>query len=738
MKPGKTWMIPAAIALAAALRLTAAMGFGQSPLVLHPVLEDLDYRSRALQVHEEAAAGRTLPRGSILYPFLAGNVPGVAGGSTRPLAVAQCACEVATVLLLALLVRRRWGVGAAAAAAALYALDPLGAFFAARFSPVVPATLAFVAAVYLWDRERSQEVPSIPLSLGTGVVVALGFLLVPLPFVFLLALRLRERILAARRGGGRLAWGTALLPCVFVAALAGSLLGYHLGLPAGGPVLSWGAGPAIDRAFDPSTGGTPRYLRPPAWISDDELRRRTWEDLGRQGTEIDLYRTAASRGLSRILENPVSTIGVLLSKAAATLSAWPVPDALSPSFLAARSAKPFAGLAWSFAGLLALGAAGFLLLRGDPLRDTLAQGLLAVALASLLGMTSAASRQAGLPLLAALGGGWIAGAAGLAADRFRRAPLAALGIAFVVSLAAGLLGPARALRNPSEDLRLLAAAFEQTMSWRQAVPVLEEAVKRNPRNMDARVKLAEAYLKDALPAAATEQLEAAFRDDSTHAGVVAALAARRSASGRPDEALALMRRLVEQHPRNAAYLRDYGTWLGQAGRMPEAEALLSQAVRLDPTDEAATTSLQEVVTMRMSLENTLFPDELRTDQDAEYGAVLSPIVDAMEQERWGKADSLLSWAERTHGQLATTHWMRAGYLARRGDARGAMAALERCQRIAPGRPGVVTQLVRLYLESGQRAKVPPLVRESLAAAGADSVVVRQLRLLAREIRLPLN
>jgi tetratricopeptide (TPR) repeat protein len=738
MKPSKTWMIPAALALTAVLRLTAATGFMHSPLLLHPVLEDLDYRSRAVQIHEDPSAGRTLPRGSALYPLLAGSIPGVADGGTRPLAMAQCACEVATALFLALLVRRRWGRTAAAAAVTLYALDPLGAFFAARFSPVVPATLAFVAAVYLWDRERSREAPSLPLGLGTGLVAALGFLLVPLPFVFLLGLRLRERILAAHRVGGRLAWGTAILPCVFAAAFAAVLLTQNTRLPAGGPVLSWGAGPAIDHAFDPATGGTPRFLRPPSWIADDELRRRTWEDLGRQGTEMDIYRVTASRGWSRALKNPLSTIGVLLSKATATVSAWPVPDALSASFLAARTAKPFTGLAWSFAGLLALGAAGFLLLRGDPLRDTLAQGLLAVALASLLGLASAASRQAGLPLLAALGGGWIAGAAGRAADRFRRASLTALGIALVASVGAGLLGPARPLRNPSEDLRLLAAAFEQTMSWRQAVPILEEAVKRDPRNLEARVELAQAYIKDALPAAATEQLETAYRADSTNANVVAALAARRSASGRPEEALALMQRLVEQHPRNAAFLRDYGTWLGQAGRMPEAEVALTQAVRLDPTDEAATRSLQETVNIRMSMENSLFPDELRTEGDAEYGAAVPRIVDAMEQGRWGQADSLLSWAERSHGQLATTHWVRAGYCARRGDIRGAIAALERCQRIAPGRPAVVVQLTRLYLESGQSAKLLPLFRESLAAAGPDSVVVRQLKLLAREIRLPLN
>lgn len=738
MKPGKTWMILAAIALAVALRLTAAIEFGRSPLLLHPVLEDLAYRSQVLQAREGEVFGRAIPRGSLLYPLLAGIVPGVTGGATRSLALAQCLCEIATIVLLALLVRRRWGATAAAAAAALYALDPLGAFFAARFTPVVPGTLAFVAAVCLWDRERSREFPSLPLGLGTGFVAALGFLLVPLPFLFLLGLRMRERIITARRVGGRPAWWAAMLPLIFVPAFAGVILARNARLPDGGPVLAWGIGPAIDRAFDPATGGTPRFLHPPAWISDDELGRRTWEEIGRPGTEIDIYRTTASRGLRRTVENPVSTIGVLLSKTAATLGAWPIPDALSPAFVAARTAKPFAGLAWTFAGLLALGAAGFLLLRGEPLRDTLAQGLLAVALASLLGVASAASRQAALPLLAALGGGWIAGAAGRATARFHRAPLLALGAALVVSVAASFLGPARALRNPSEDLRLLATAFEQTLSWRQAVPVLEEAVRRDPANPEAHLDLARAYLKDALPAAATEQLETAYRADSTHAGVAAALAARRFDSGQPGPALVIMRRLVGQHPQNAAFLRDYGIWLGQAGRMNEAEAALSRAVRLSPTDEDAVRSLQEVVTMRMSIENSLFPGELRIKQDAEYDAVLPRMVDAMEGGRWAQADSLISWAERAHGDLATTHWMRAGYRARRGETAAAIAALERCQRIAPGRPAVVAQLTRLYMEARQPARVQALFRESLAAAGADSVVTRQLRLLALQNGVPLS
>jgi len=741
---GLGWVL-GAVALVLALRLVAALQFAQSPLSLHPALEDQGYQTRALEVREGHLLGRSLPRGSILYPILAGHVPGLRDGGSRSLAVAQAACEAVTVLLLALWIARRWGTVAAALAGVLYALDPLGGFFAARFTPVVPATTLFVAALWLWDRERTRGRAALSSTIGLSLVTAVGFLLAPLPFLFLAALRLaplRQRgeqpAEADAPTSALSARAAAFAPAAVVLLVGAAVLLHHARLPGGGPALAWGQGISAYQAFHPVSRGTPRFIHPPAWFTEGELRAQAAEALHRQPEEYDLYRAYGGRGLRQTFGEPFTTAGILLAKAVVTIGAWPVPDALSPSFEASRHARPFAYLSWSFAVLLALGAAGFLARRGtgDRTAGTLLAGLVVVGAANLIGPASAAARQPALPLLAAFGGAWLAGH--LPAQRGRggarsRGALLGFGAALAVSVLAALLSPVRALRNPSEDLRLTAATFVQTQAWRPAVPLLEEAVRSDPANVEARLALASAYQADALPSAATQQLEAAYAADSTYAGVLFALARDRHEANRVEEALALLERLVSSHPNHPVYLRELAGMHTQAQNYARAEPLLQQAVRLDPQDQVASEALQQIVSLRLRLESALFPEEARLQEDPEFNAAIPRVVDAMEAGRWAEADSILDWAERERPTMALTSWLRGGYLARRGDLRGAAAALERCQQIAPGRPAVVAQLAKLYAQTGRRERIEPLLRSSLVAVGADSMAARQLRELMREI-----
>jgi len=515
-------------------------------------------------------------------------------------------------------------------------------------------------------------------------------------------------------------------------------LGDSYSFPGGGPALAWGQGVSAYQAFHPVSRGTSRFIHPPAWFTERELRAQAAEALHRQPEEYDLYRAYGGRGLRQTFGEPFTTAGILLAKAVVTIGAWPVPDALSPSFEASRHARPFAYLSWSFAVLLALGAAGFLARRGtgDRTAGTLLAGLVVVGAANLIGPASAAARQPALPLLAAFGGAWLAGH--LPAQRGRggarsRGALLGFGAALAVSVLAALLSPVRVLRNPSEDLRLTAATFVQTQAWRQAVPLLEEAVRSDPANVEARLALASAYQADALPSAATQQLEAAYAADSTYAGVLFALARDRHEANRVEEALALLERLVSSHPNHPVYLRELAGMHTQAQNYARAEPLLQQAVRLDPQDQVASEALQQIVSLRLRLESALFPEEARLQEDPEFNAAIPRVVDAMEAGRWAEADSILDWAERERPTMALTSWLRGGYLARRGDLRGAAAALERCQQIAPGRPAVVAQLAKLYAQTGRRERIEPLLRSSLVAVGADSMAARQLRELMREI-----
>ncbi len=727
------WAALFAIALVVvALRLAAALPMSGNPVLLHPVLEDAAYQARALEIRDGVDGEQALPRGSGLYPFLAALAPGITQGGTRSLAVVQAVLEGMTAFLLAFWIRKRWGFRAAAAGAILYGLDPMGAFFAARFSPVVPGTLAMVGALILLDRNREE--PATADSALFGAVATVGFLLLPLPFLFLIGIRGYRLLTHARGAAARRRWAGALIPVAMLAVIAGMILVHHTTLRDGGPVLGWGGGPALDRAFNPASGGTPRALKPPSWAPEPDLQTEAWEALGREGNHYDLFRFYTLRGLRRGIESPVGTIGVLLTKAAAEIGAWPVPDDLSASFVAARSARVFGYLSFSFAVLLGLGAAGFVLLRGDRARESVTAALVAVGLASLAGMASAASRQAALPLLAALGGVWIAGAGAHASARFRPRVLGILAGTVVLSVVVGLIAPTGALRNPSEDLRLLAGAFEQNS--RQSVPILEEAVRANGRNLDARVALAQAYQKDGLLSAASEQLDAAFRADSTHTGTLFSLSALAQARGDKEGALDRMSRLVALRPMNPLYLNQLGMLYVSNGRMPEAQTLFTRALRLKPDYTIAQQNLQLIEGYRQNLEEMLLPPEMRLADNDSTQVLFSEIGSALEVENWKTADSLLAIAERTRPGMVQPHWLRAGYLARRGQIAPAIAELGICARLAPGRPMIVQQLAALLQQAGRDREIEPLVVSSLQAAAGDSVRIRAFEGMLQQVRSP--
>lgn len=726
------WLAVGVVALTLGLRLAASLPISSSPIVMHPVLEDSAYHTRTTEIHGGSQMPRDLPRGSIIYPYIASLAPGLMDDGSRALARAQSALEAATALLLFLWIRRRWGNWAGLGAGVLYALDPVGASFAARFTPVVPATFLFVASLWAWDTESAKGASGWPATAVFTAGATLGFFLMPLPFAFLMLLRvlaaLRQRRRADVSAPGLPQVRLLLPPAILLLSVVLTLAG-HNALPRGGPVLGWGGGLSLSRAYDPATAGTLRRLTPPSWETRKQIEDRAWEELRREGSRYDLHRFYAARGSRLAIENPVATVGVLLSKTAGTVGAFPIPDELSPSFLTRRQAPFFSYIDYSFAMLLALAAAGFACRRPDRLTRLLGLGLLAVGLGSVLGPASAAARQPALPLLAALAGAWIAGSGG--APRFRPGAVAAFTGVLIVSLGAGIVSPSSRLREPSEDLRLSALPFAQTLAWRQAVPLLEEAVSANPRNLEARVDLAVAYRMDALHSAAETQLEAAHAADSTHARTLFELARLQSARNQPVAAASLYRELVRLHPNNPEYLNEYGRLLFTLGQMPEAEGILSRAVQLRPAWTVAQRNLQQVMAQRMMIEESLFPEELRTKADQEYLRLVPVIIQAMQSENWALADSLLGWAETERGEMAMTHWLRAGYHARRGELDHSIRELESCSRIAPGRPAVMDQLTRLYLQTGRRDRVDPALRNAIEAAGGDSTRVRALEMIRR-------
>ena len=70
----------------------------------------------------------------------------------------------------------------------------------------------------------------------------------------------------------------------------------------------------------------------------------------------------------------------------------------------------------------------------------------------------------------------------------------------------------------------------------------------------------------------------------------------------------------------------------------------------------------------------------------------------------------------------------------RGDLQGALAQLERAQRIEPRDPLIYLQLARLRLHMNDRARAEQLTRKGLSLAGGDSDLRLAFEALLRELK----
>lgn len=774
-----------------ALRVVVVNLLASSPLLIQPVLADASYQAQIVEMADPAGGVPELPRGSILYARVASWIPGAGEGNPTVLRYVHCLFDALAGFLLALWVYRREGRIAGIATLALYALDPLGGFFASRVIPVSFVTAILATVLLVLDSARSQATPILH-HLILGLLLALGFLIEPLLFTILTVLVVWQTVREAspsrtdsapasgasrtpRPGIGNTIFRVAPLtaPLVLAALL---LLMRNDNLRDGGWALSWGSGYSAYQAVHPETGGTPRSLEIPSWKTEGSIRSDVWEALGREGTSYDVYRFYATRAFQQVIEHPVETLGVLLVKAGATLGAWPVPDSLSPTFLLGERVQFARYGAFFFAILLALGTAGWYWRRisrtafgeappapggigemaipgarearagatagvtgsAKGALSVLEIGLLAVALTCLLGVTSAAARQPALPILAALGGIWIGAVLDSSRRRLALSPrtlAAALG-AFLVSIGAGFLSPTSALRNPSEDLRLVASNFVQSGSWRQAIPLLESSLAADSLNLESRVLLARAYQNDGLLDAAQEQLERAHAVDSLHVGALAQLSALAMVQGDAPRAVALMNAAVLQHPNNPLYLNELGQLLLRTGNIPNAQALFTRALQVKPDYRVASDNLQVVETLLRRAEQQIYPPEMRLAPDDPISLHVPMIVQAMEAGEWTRADSLIAIAESERGDLVLPHWLRAAYYSRRGEPGAAIAALERCQQLAPCRPAIVELLVNLLTQQGERARAQSLVESCLATTTDDPDRQAGLQQIMQQIQAP--
>ncbi|MEM7557802.1 MAG: tetratricopeptide repeat protein [Planctomycetota bacterium] len=136
-----------------------------------------------------------------------------------------------------------------------------------------------------------------------------------------------------------------------------------------------------------------------------------------------------------------------------------------------------------------------------------------------------------------------------------------------------------------------------TSSEPAEAPVSPQAALANPANQELEIALATAQLAEerAMDAEAIAAYEQVRQLNLKQPGVAHSLAVLYDRSEMTDAAQREYAAALAESPRNVNVLCDYGYFLYSAGRLPEAENTLRQAVSVEPTHRTSTVNLAVVL-----------------------------------------------------------------------------------------------------------------------------------------------
>ncbi len=123
---------------------------------------------------------------------------------------------------------------------------------------------------------------------------------------------------------------------------------------------------------------------------------------------------------------------------------------------------------------------------------------------------------------------------------------------------------------------------------------LAEALKHNPRNVEAQRMTGDLHVRTGQPAAALAHYEEALRIDESDALSRRGLAIALHVGGRPRDAIPHYRAALDRRPADFELWNGLGGALAQAGELEEAARMLREALRLKPDFEQARANLERV------------------------------------------------------------------------------------------------------------------------------------------------
>jgi membrane associated rhomboid family serine protease/Tfp pilus assembly protein PilF len=201
--------------------------------------------------------------------------------------------------------------------------------------------------------------------------------------------------------------------------------------------------------------------------------------------------------------------------------------------------------------------------------------------------------------------------------------LAAIGLIAIGTAFAGV----QHLRRPDTLAAQAELAIEQG-NTQDAIARAKEAIKDNPKNVDAHSALARAYWTKGDYAAATKEFQSAFALDPRDADIAGRLGAAYMSAGEWGDAEPVLRQALSLDPQDATTLQNLGITLAAQDRSQEALMYLRQALSKNPNSATANYALGSVLLDQHQYRDALAPlqEAVRLDpNNADYKKTLDAV-----------------------------------------------------------------------------------------------------------------
>ena len=256
------------------------------------------------------------------------------------------------------------------------------------------------------------------------------------------------------------------------------------------------------------------------------------------------------------------------------------------------------------------------------------------------------------------------------------------------NLEAGLANLERAIEThqPAEPefYHHLGEAYFETGQFAKAIPMYEEALRRQPDFWTALHRQGLALARSGQLSRAVTVLERASRNDPEPGAILNDLALLHREAGRVDEAVKTLRDAIKPDPERSEAHSNLGALLLETGLFGEAETALREAVRLEPDLPAAHHNLATVLVARgdwaeaefhlkRAIENN--PSDVQIYLD--YAAILA------QRGLYERARTYLDKALELDPRRPDTHSLMGEILASDGKIEAAVTHFEKALELNP-------------------------------------------------------